>query len=203
MPSLSAITAASFSPRSNSPRSNSRSPVAGSGAGSRAASRRAVPAPVAPAVPAPAPPPAAPEEALAQAERGAVTVKVSTEGAAPEKPKKRRRSRVPGNLAQMYGESTAKRDLEAAPAKEPEKKPRRDSRTRELRQAVIQVDETLLQRLSQSAATALIVGEEAEAPARRGRTWQAACGKCGTRSTFRTAGALCPGCGAICLRDAA
>ena len=103
----------------------------------------------------------------------------------------------------MYGESTAKRDLEAAPASEPEKKPRRDSRTRELRRAVIQVDDTLLQRLSQSGATALVVGEEAEAPARRGRTWQVACGKCGARSTFRTPGALCSGCGTICLRDAA
>lgn len=124
--------------------------------------------------------------------------------AAPEKaaPKKVRRSRVPGNMAQMYGESAAKRDPAAAPAAPEAKKPRRDAKTRALRKSVIQVDGALLERLSQGAAASLVVGEESAAPARRGRNWQAWCGKCGTRSTFRTPGALCPVCGAICLRDA-
>ncbi len=116
--------------------------------------------------------------------------------------KKPRRSRVPGNLAQMYGESAAKRDPAAAPIVEEPRKTRRDAKTRELRRAVIGVPESLRERLSQSVASALIVGEEFEAPTRRGRTWQEACGKCGTRSTFRTPGALCPTCGTICLRDA-
>jgi rubrerythrin len=133
---------------------------------------------------------------------GAATKDITKE--ASSAPKKLRRSRVPGNLAQMYGENAAKRDLEPAPAAEPEKKARRDAKAREKRRALMQVDDTLLQRLSQtkSGPTALTVGEDG-APTRRGRTWQEACGKCGTHSTFRTAGALCPVCGAICLRDAA
>lgn len=100
----------------------------------------------------------------------------------------------------MYGENLTRRDVEA-PAPSEEKKPRRDARERALRKSVMQVDGALLERLAQAPTAALVIGEP-EAPARRGRSWQASCGKCGSRSTFRTAGALCPGCGAICLRDA-
>ncbi len=185
MPPLSAINAASFSPGRNNHSPGSSSP--------RAASRRTIPA-------ASAAPNDTPEEAPVQA---AAKPKAAPASGAPGAPKKLRRSRVPGNLAQMYGENAAKRDLETAPAAAEEKKVRRDAKAREKRRALMQVDDTLLQRLSQSGPAALIVGEEEEARTRRGRTWTESCGKCGTRSTFRTPGALCPVCGAICLRDAA
>jgi hypothetical protein len=109
---------------------------------------------------------------------------------------------VPKNLAAMYGESEAKRDV--APTAQTEKKrARRDAKTRALRKSLVQADASLLERLSAPAASALVVGEDEATAKRRSRVWQAACGKCGASATFRTPGALCPGCHAICLRDAA
>ncbi len=185
MPSLSALTSAAFTPRSNSRGSGNSAQAA---SGSRSASRS--PAEAQAAAPSSA-------EARKAEERPAP----GPQAAPVSPPKKLRRSRVPGNLAQIYGESAARRDPGAAPPAQELKKPRRDARARELRRAAMQADGAL-QRLSQVEAATLIVSEDSQAPTRRGRTWLEACGKCGTRSTFRTAGALCPLCGAICLRDA-
>jgi hypothetical protein len=100
---------------------------------------------------------------------------------------------VPKNLAAMYGESEAKRDV--APTAQTEKKrARRDAKTRALRKSLVQADASLLERLSAPAASALVVGEdEATAQATQPRL-QAACGKCGARATVPHCRRLCPGC---------
>lgn len=116
-----------------------------------------------------------------------------------------RRVRAPKNLAAQYGEKAARRAMEsAAPAVEV--RTRRDAAARAKRRQAMQVDEQLLQRLARAGtASVLVVGEEAarEHKPRRARNWQTRCGKCGQQGTFKTAAALCAGCGTILLREAA
>jgi rubrerythrin len=122
-----------------------------------------------------------------------------TKATAAQRPKRVRRARVPENLAQMYGQSEAKRALDV-PVEEP-KKARRDAATRALRRQVMQADERVVERLARAqerSVAALVVGEDEEV--KRKRTWQVRCGRCGASSSFKTPAALCPRCSAICVK---
>ena len=187
-PKAEAVKSKATSPKVTSPKATA----------SKSATSKAEPSKIAPSKTSTPPKEAAASAAKVAAQKIPVA---KPEAAKPEveKPKRVRRARVPENLAQMYGQSEARRALDV-PAEEA-RPARRDARSRALRKQVIQAGERVVARLAQvqeRTVAPLVVGEEEDAP--RKRSWQTRCGKCGASSSFKTAAALCPGCSAICVK---
>lgn len=113
----------------------------------------------------------------------------------PTKAKSSRRSRVPDNLAEQYGQNLSRRPAEPPPTASPRK--RRTAAEREQRRQLMAPDPGLLQRLARVNDAASKSAKRVPRP----RGWQFHCGRCGTRTGFQTPAGLCPGCGAIAVRE--
>ena len=106
-----------------------------------------------------------------------------------------KRSRVPKDFAQTYGENIKQRTSEVLPARE--RKARKTAAEREQRRALMTPDDDILQRLARAQTTTTKVKKM---PLRRSKNWQSRCGKCGVVTTFSTVASLCSRCGAIAVR---
>lgn len=131
---------------------------------------------------APATPEAKPERAATQA--------------APAK--KTRRSRVPANLAEQYGQNTSKRvesGIELPSVEDEAPKKRLNRAERAARRELMNPDDDLRARLHRAHNSLPLVKAE-----KRPRGWRFDCGRCGRTSYFQTSGAIC-NCGALALKD--
>jgi rubrerythrin len=112
--------------------------------------------------------------------------------------KRGRRSKIPDNLAEQYGQNLSRRAATAPVEVESESPRKRMTREeREKRRQLMAPDPGLLQRLARAHAAASTAPKRASKP----RGWELRCGRCGTVTRFTTPGAVCPKCGAIGLKD--
>jgi len=113
-------------------------------------------------------------------------------------PAKKRRVKIPVNLAEQYGQSLSKRveggALPAAPEEEAPKK-RLNRAERQARRELMNPDDDLRARLER-AHNAIPVARKEKRP----RGWRFDCGRCGQTSFFQTNGAICS-CGALAIKD--
>jgi hypothetical protein len=130
---------------------------------------------------------------------------------------KARRARVPGDLAQQYGEKVKRARTVAASAADTTvtRQARRDAAARERLRQLMNPGDDVLRRLMRAGAIGSPisgadardededggVGRGARTKAiRRARQWESRCGKCGVTGTFTAAAGVCPRCGAIAVR---
>lgn len=107
---------------------------------------------------------------------------------------KAKRTRVPKDFAQTYGENVKERKVEL-PTKE--RRARKTAQQREQLRQLIAPDESILQRLSRVQST---IPKPQRISPRRTKKWESRCGKCGVVTTFTTNASLCSRCGAIAVR---
>jgi len=134
-------------------------------------------APVAPAIPVQAPEPALPKLAA---------------------PAKKRRVKIPENLAEQYGQSLSKRVESGAVVTAPEEeapKKRLNRAERQARRELMNPDDDLRARLERAHNAVPVARKE-----KRPRGWRFDCGRCGQTSFFQTNGAICS-CGALAIKD--
>lgn len=121
---------------------------------------------------------------------------------------KAKRVRVPKDFAQQYGGAEKqKKVVETSETK----RARRDAALRQKMRDAMEVGDDLVARLRRAGMIG--GGDEPEsknghgAPrfsgkmVRRPRKWEARCGKCGSKSLFKSQAGLCLKCGAIMVRD--
>lgn len=126
---------------------------------------------------------------------------VQTPGAAPPKPPtpaKKRRVKIPVNLAEQYGQSLSKRAETGAVVSAPEEETPRKRLNRAERQArreLMNPDDDLRARLERAHNAVPSAPKE-----KRPRGWRFDCGRCGQTSFFQTTGAICS-CGALAIKD--
>ena len=133
----------------------------------------------------------------------AVAPPVEKPSAAPEPvgikaAKKTRRTKIPVNLAEQYGQSLSKRVEVGAPVppvEEETPRKRLNRAERAARRELMTPDDDLRARLHR-AQNAVSVAK----PEKRPRGWRFDCGRCGQTSYFQTPGAIC-NCGALALKE--
>ncbi len=91
------------------------------------------------------------------------------------------------------------------------KRARRDAALRQKMRDAMEVDDDLIARFRRAGMIACDENESQNGHsarhisgsrvARRPRKWEARCGKCGSKSLFKTAAGLCAKCGAIMVRE--
>ncbi len=123
---------------------------------------------------------------------------VAPEPATSKAPKKTKRTKVPVNLAEQYGQSLSKRvevGAPPAPVEEEAPKKRLNRAERTARRELMTPDDDLRARLHR-AQNAVSLAK----PEKRPRGWRFDCGRCGQTSYFQTTGAICP-CGALAIKE--
>lgn len=112
---------------------------------------------------------------------------------------KAKRTRVPANFAETYGENRKERkEVAALPAVE--KKRRKTAKERADLQRLMTPDDDIFQRLARSAPSIPSRSSRKGAVKLRKFEWESRCGKCGFSEVFATPAALCSRCGAIAVR---
>jgi len=118
--------------------------------------------------------------------------------AKPAAPAKKRRVKIPVNLAEQYGQSLSKRVETGAVVSAPEEETPRKRLNRAERQArreLMNPDDDLRARLERAHNAVPSAPKE-----KRPRGWRFDCGRCGQTSFFQTTGAICS-CGALAIKD--
>jgi len=116
----------------------------------------------------------------------------------PPAPTKKRRVKVPENLAEQYGQSLSKRAESGVELPVPEDeapKKRLNRAERAARRELMNPDDDLRARLARAHSAI-----PSAKPEKRPRGWRFDCGRCGQTSFFQTPGAIC-GCGALAIKD--
>lgn len=110
-----------------------------------------------------------------------------------------KRTRVPADLAERYGENRKERKV-AEPSPVAEKKARKTAEQREKLRQLMTPDDDILQRLARAAAGSSRPAPRQKKATRSKAEWESRCGKCGVTAVFSTPAALCMKCGAITVR---
>lgn len=110
-----------------------------------------------------------------------------------------KRTRVPADLAERYGENRKERKV-AEPSTVAQKKARKTAEQREKLRQLMTPDDDILQRLARAAAGSSRPAPRQKKATRSKAEWESRCGKCGVTAVFSTPAALCMKCGAITVR---
>jgi len=145
-----------------------------------------------------------PVELKAQSKAKVASVAAPVSAQAPEPtlqkstaPAKKRRVKIPVNLAEQYGQSPSKRAEGGAviAAPEPEAPRKRLNRAeRQARRELMNPDDDLRARLARAHNAVPEARKE-----KRPSGWRFDCGRCGQTSFFQTNGAICS-CGALAIK---
>ena len=137
------------------------------------------------------------------AKRLAITADTASDASIPKASNfdapKVKRTRVPADLAERYGENRKERKV-AEPSPVAQKKARKTAEQREKLRQLMTPDDDILQRLARAAAGSSRPAPRQKKATRSKAEWESRCGKCGVTAVFSTPAALCMKCGAITVR---